>query len=108
MKSHRSFGSGLLVGVAGTIAIAALLGLGSRPAADNWFVTSGHDGRTAYLWEQAGGSIRCVGTAEAQAGKGDKADDDENAGGGKNDDKDKGKDKGKPDDKGKGKGKGGN
>lgn len=113
MRGNRSFGTGLLVGVAGTLAAAALLGVGGRAAADNWFITSGHDGRTAYLWEQAGGSLRCVATAEAQPGKGGDQKNDDNAGGddGKGKDKDKGgkpDDKGnKPDDKGKGKGKGG-
>lgn len=107
MNTSRSFGSGLLVGVAGTIAVAALLGVGNRTTADNWFVTSGRDGRVAYLWEQAGGGLRCVATAEAEPGKGGEADD--NAADGK--DKEKGgkaDDKGKPDDKGRGKGKGGN
>lgn len=68
-RTRRSFGSGMLVGACGALAVAVAMGAGGRFAA-GYFVTSSADGRSAYLWEAEGGALRFVAASESIKGRG--------------------------------------
>ena len=102
---RRSLGLGLALGIGGIMLLAAGMGVGKTLSAGEPIVTSGGDGRHAFLWRVSGDQIIFVSSARADGGK----DEDH---GKPEDPKDKGKDadkeKGKDGDKDKGKGKGKN
>lgn len=115
-RLNRGFFVGLSCGIGASVIGAIALGAGRAGIAGDLFVTSGGDGRHAYLWRGGDGGLEFVGSAVADKGSGDDAkdkgkDDSEEKGKpddkGKPDGKGKPDDKSKPDDKGKGKGKGG-
>lgn len=103
-KQHRVFLAGIGAATSVLLVAGLLAGVGAVRSDGSQFVTSSADGRNAYLWESSGGSLRFVGAAHAEKGKGDDhaaGDDDADEGG-------KGKGQhAKPDDNEHGKGGGG-
>lgn len=64
MKSRRSFGMGMLIGIGATVAVGAVLGAGRGGGSDGWFVTGGDKGMSAVLWKVQGGRLSYADMAE--------------------------------------------
>ena len=67
-KDRKTFLMGAASGAGVCLLAAAMIGMTEQPGLGGHWITSSPDGRTAYLWDVAGGRLNFVASAQASSG----------------------------------------